>query len=82
MTDSSDNEAPAELSPYVLNILRDIAAEDHYYAPLSLAHDDPLRLALRTLESMEYIHWCPYPEEFYIIRRAGLAALGRRDQGL
>ena len=75
-----DTEVSDPLSPYTLEVLGQVAAQSEYYIPLSLPREDPLSVALKTLAHRGYIHWCPYPEEFYIVYPAGLAELARHEQ--
>lgn len=74
------SETPEPLPPYTLEALRAVASQTEYYIPLRLAPDDPLSVALKTLARKGYIHWCPYPEEFYIVRAPGVAELTRHEK--
>lgn len=59
----------------VAELLSEIEAAGEYYISSSLTQDSPVSIMLRALAREEYIHWCPYPEEFYIIRPRGIELL-------
>ncbi|UCH92558.1 MAG: hypothetical protein JSV88_19990 [Candidatus Aminicenantes bacterium] len=69
----SDSDFPA-----IVELLQKIAQEDQYTIPLSPEWEksDESRL-LRKMASLGIIHWCPYPEEFYILWPLGKEILGK-----
>lgn len=75
---SASNASPevASLDRFRLaELLSEIEAAGEYYISSSLTKDSPASIMLRALAREEYIHWCPYPEEFYIIRPRGVELL-------
>lgn len=67
-------DSTTQLSPELRNLLIRVAAEHpRYYAPLSPdAHENKL---LRELERLNCVHFCPYPEEFWVLLPQGKALL-------
>lgn len=60
------NLEPGEYGEYA-RLLRKVLDVGEYYPPLTSADSE----RLRTLARAGMIHWCPYPEEFYIITPVG-----------
>jgi hypothetical protein len=58
-----------------LRLLGDVARTDPYYESLSPAPSCYERLC--TLESLGYIRYCPYPEEYWVILPAGKEVLAK-----
>ncbi len=58
-----------------LRLLADVARTDPYYESLSPAPSHHEQLC--TLESLGYIRYCPYPEEYWVILPAGKEALAK-----
>ena len=64
----------------LLRLLDDVARSSVYYEALAPL---PSRLhrQLRDLESLGYIRYCPYPEEFWVMLPAGKEFLSRFGRG-
>jgi hypothetical protein len=71
--DNLENSAERH-SDELLNLLADVNRDDpYYYGPLSPeAHES---MMLRKLESLGYIRYCPYPEEFWVMLPEGRVLL-------
>jgi hypothetical protein len=65
----------AALDDAYLRLLGDVARTDPYYESLSPAPSHYERLC--TLESLGYIRYCPYPEEYWVILPAGKEVLAK-----
>ena len=71
----SNSTVPTVLGDELVGLLADVAREEPYYEPsipTSTTYKD-----LCKLESLGYVHYCPYPEDFWILLPAGRQLLSR-----
>jgi hypothetical protein len=61
----------------LLRLLADVARAELFYQTLS---PQPSQLQLCDLESLGYIRYCSYPEEFWIVLPAGKDLLSNSDR--
>ena len=73
-----------ELDDELVRVLADVERADPYYYESSSPQSSKYQ-QLCSLESLGFIRYCPYPEEFWVIRPAGkefLSTLSRRQPRL
>jgi hypothetical protein len=81
MDPSSQGAKQAGLDNALIGLLSAVEREDPcYYEPLS--PESSTHEQLCDLESLGYIHYCPYPEEFWVILPTGKEFLSKLFRGL
>jgi hypothetical protein len=78
-----DSELP-ELDDELIRLLADVGRADSYYYESSSPQSSQYQ-QLCSLESLGYIRYCSYPEEFWVILPAGkefLSTLSQRQRRL
>ena len=65
-----------DLDDSLKRLLRKVKEEKEFYVPLHNLHNqDAEDENLRFLSKLGLIHWCPYPDEFYILTPKGMEVL-------
>ena len=70
MYDQRQGSEPPELDDRLIRLLADIERSQPYYCESS-SPESPTYQLLCELEAREYIRYCSYPEEFWVILPAG-----------
>jgi len=70
-----NSTGPNVLDAELVGLLAAVEQEDPYYEPAS--PKSPKYERLCKLESLGYIRYCPYPEEFWVMLPAGRDFLSR-----
>ena len=63
----------------MIQLLNDVANADEYHVGYSEGSIETN--ILRKMAGSDLIHWCPYPDECYIITPAGRALLSDQEEG-
>jgi hypothetical protein len=79
MGSSPQRTQPRELNDRLIRLLVDVERADLYYYESSWPESSKYR-QLCSLESLGYIRYCSYPEEFWVILPAGKEFLSTLSQ--
>ena len=80
MNETKDSEIVSNLKKdpnlqSICDLLKKFDGEGKLFPRLTYSEDDFEGNLLKQMAKLELIHWCPYPEEFYVIWPRGKAAL-------